>query len=299
MHTNSTCLVRHPCYKANKVFLRSSDISPWKTSIRNRRLSIQKIHLKGKAYFKQGTGVNFPCHPLFSGVYWGVQPSCHQEKKAPHAHDVGKDSSSACSQAALAEFLSCLDKRAWSARRDLDTLKAVAHRDTWAPCSSSELESLCTGEKILNCTREQEKVYPKDKIRGMSPIYQFTSVLLFSCCYGNTKESSDHCVFKGPVKSRCEQYHLFAACNFLIQAVLNSFVWGEGMNNIPFSIHMLKLANLLPALENIQKIYSNGKHQLIRVKQIFFHIIKINTLTGILFIEQMLSCILWWSHLQN
>lgn len=58
---------------------------------------------------------------------------------------------------------------------------------------------------------------------------------------------------KTHVKSRCEQYHLFAAYNFLFQAVLNSFVWGEGMNNIPFSIHMLKLANLLPALDNIRK----------------------------------------------
>lgn len=58
---------------------------------------------------------------------------------------------------------------------------------------------------------------------------------------------------KSHLKSRCEQYHLFAAYNFLFQVVLNSFVWGKGMNNIPFSIHMLKLANLLPALENIQK----------------------------------------------
>lgn len=65
---------------------------------------------------------------------------------------------------------------------------------------------------------------------------------------------------KTHLKSRCEQYHLFAAYNFLFQVVLNSFVWGEGMNNIPFSIHMLKLANLLPSLENIQKIYSNDKH---------------------------------------
>lgn len=58
---------------------------------------------------------------------------------------------------------------------------------------------------------------------------------------------------KSHLKSRCEQYNLFAAYNFLFQVVLNSFVWGKGMNNIPFSIHMLKLANLLPALENIQK----------------------------------------------
>lgn len=48
---------------------------------------------------------------------------------------------------------------------------------------------------------------------------------------------------KTHVKSRCEQYHLFAAYNFLFQAALNSFVWGEGIDNILFSIHMLKLAS--------------------------------------------------------
>lgn len=58
---------------------------------------------------------------------------------------------------------------------------------------------------------------------------------------------------KTRVKSRCEQYHLFAGCNFLFQAVLNHFVWGEGINNTLFSSHMLKLANLLPALENSQE----------------------------------------------
>lgn len=58
---------------------------------------------------------------------------------------------------------------------------------------------------------------------------------------------------KTHVKSRCEQYHLFAAYNFLFQAVLNSYIWGEGINNILVSVHMLKLANLLPALENIQE----------------------------------------------
>lgn len=58
---------------------------------------------------------------------------------------------------------------------------------------------------------------------------------------------------KPHIKSRCEQYHLFAAYNFLFQVVLNSFVWGEGINNTLLSIHMLKLANLLPALGNIQE----------------------------------------------
>lgn len=32
---------------------------------------------------------------------------------------------------------------------------------------------------------------------------------------------------KTHVKSRCEQYHLFAAYNFLFQAVLNSVLGGE------------------------------------------------------------------------
>lgn len=88
-------------------------------------------------------------------------------------------------------------------------------------------------------------------------MYHFTSVLLFCCCcpvaMGILKKVVIIVYSKAHVKSRCEQYHLFAAYNLLVQAVLNSFVWGEGMNNIPFSIHILKLANLLPALENIQK----------------------------------------------
>lgn len=144
---------------------------------------------------------------LFS-IYWGVQPSCQQERKDPLAHGdrrrliLSLRLLTRCTDwAPLLPGQKDMSSQGGFGHTSLKLLqKAAAHRDTWVPCSSSELESLCTGEKILNCSREEGKVYPQDKIRGMSPIYHFTSVLLFSCCYGNTRESGYHCVFKDPCK---------------------------------------------------------------------------------------------------
>lgn len=63
-----------------------------------------------------------------------------------------------------------------------------------------------------------------------------TDISLYSCVAMGILEKAVTILYSKPhIKSRREQYHLFAAYNFLFQAVLNSSVWGEGINNILYS----------------------------------------------------------------
>lgn len=222
---------------------------------------MNKIHLKVQANFKLCMGINFPCLPLFS-VYWGIQPHYHQEKKVPHAHD-GRG------RLILSHKL-CTCCTDWAAllpgQKGLFGQGGFGHRVGEAASESSStqrhvntLQQLWAGEPLhsredIQLQQRGRESLPKGQgKRNVINISFYIFVTIFQLLWEILEKMVIIVYSKTHVKSSCEQYNLFAAYNFLFQAVLNSFVWGEGMNKIPFSIHILKLASLLPALENIQK----------------------------------------------
>lgn len=94
----------------------------------------------------------------------------------------------------------------------------------------------CSGAALSQSTlnrREDTWRQQREDISNVADTSLYICVTIFRLLWEYWRKCLPLC------KSRCEEYHLFAAYNFLLQAVLNSFVCREGINKTLFSIHML------------------------------------------------------------
>lgn len=221
---------------------------------------INLIHPKLWASFKQLWEVVFPilhssAHwetPEFSAIAARPRASCQQWQRTSAVPGLQ------LLAGALTELLSGLEASR-SAPEAADTTswwRSIRNQrltKTGTSCSSPEPQNLWTGADQYRTAAERKGKATHRK--GEPEWHRYIALHLcyyFLVAMGIQEKAVSILYSKAHVKSRCEKYHLFAAYNFLFQVVLNSFVWGKGINDILFSIHVLKLANL-PALENIQE----------------------------------------------